>query len=344
MKRKILAPLFFYLLITATAFGQTSSIDKVKFFKDTSTLNATLTTDFVHLFRQRTKEGKQFPGYFSTSLSGDTSVNVPVVLELRGHMRKEHCNIPPVRINFKSDKKSPMAPLGTLKLVNQCVSSSTDEQYLLKEFLVYKIYNMISDLSYRVRLLKLTLADSNGKKRPTDEYAFLVEDIKDLAKRNDCKQLKTIKLNELQTDRKQMTTVAIFEYMIGNTDWGVAANHNTRLILSTTDSGARPYVIPYDFDYSGLVNTNYAVPDESLGIQNVRERLYRGFPRSIQEINEALEVFKNKKEAIYALINGYPRLTEPSKKDMIQYLDDFYKVITDPRSVKNTFIDNARTE
>lgn len=344
MKKNIFPLLFFYLLMTCTAYSQTASIDKVKFFEDTATLHATITADFVHLFRQRAKEGKKFPGEFSATLSDGATVETPVVLELRGHMRKDYCGIPPVRIDFKINKKSPIASLGTLKLVNECRAASTEEQYLVKEFLVYKIYNMISNLSFRVRLLRLNLADSNQKKKPIDEYAFLVEDIKDVAKRNDCKELKSIKLNELQTDRKQMTTLNIFEYMIGNTDWGVSANHNTRLILSTTDSTARPYVVPYDFDYSGLVNTTYAVPDESLGIQNVRERLYRGFPRSMQEINEALEVFKNKKEAIYAMINGYPLLTEPSKKDIIQYLDDFYKVITDERMVKYTFIDNARTE
>ena len=139
-----------------------------------------------------------------------------------------------------------------------------------------------------------------------------------------------------------MTLVAIFEYMIGNTDWAVSVDHNTKLIMPEKDSIARPYVVPYDFDYSGLVNTEYAVPDEKLELENVRQRLYRGFPRTLLEVNEALDIFKEKKEKIYALINNFDLLTTSSKKEMIYYLDSFYDSIKKTGDVKSIFIDNAR--
>ena len=140
-----------------------------------------------------------------------------------------------------------------------------------------------------------------------------------------------------------MTIVALFEYMIGNTDWGVSVNHNTKLILSKTDSSQRPYVVPYDFDYSGLVNTDYAVPDEKLNITSVTERLYQGFPRSMEEINEVLDIFKKQKSNIYSLINNFDLLTSKSKKEMISYLDSFFKMINDPVELNDVFIENART-
>jgi hypothetical protein len=196
-------------------------------------------------------------------------------------------------------------------------------------------------MSFRVRLLNLTFVDSAGKKKSISEHAFLTEDIKDMAKRNGCRNWKHRQLSAAEADRKQMTIMAIFEYMIGNTDWGVAVNHNTRYIISRKDSLARPYVVPYDFDYSGFVNTPYAIPDEKLGIENVRQRVYRGLPRSMEELDEAFNIFKKQKDNIYGLIENFNLLTSKNKKDIISYLDDFYAQVNSPQKVKEIFIQNA---
>jgi hypothetical protein len=214
----------------------------------------------------------------------------------------------------------------------------------LKEYITYKIYNLISDMSFRVRLLDLNIEDSSGKKKPINVHAFFLEDLKDLAKRNECTEWKKGKLNTELTNRKQMTVVAIFQYMIGNTDWSVPVTHNTRLILSKKDTLTRPFVIPYDFDYSGLVNTFYAIPDEQLHTETVRERVYRGFPRNEAELNEVIDIFKKQKENIYSTINNFNLLTQGTKKEMTEYLDEFYKIINDQGEVKSVFIYNARTE
>jgi hypothetical protein len=168
--------------------------------------------------------------------------------------------------------------------------------------------------------------------------------IKGLAKRNNCSDFKKDKVDYHQTNRKQMTLVAIFEYMIGNTDWGVSVNHNTRLLLSKNDSSHLPYVVPYDFDYSGFVNTDYSIPDPKLDITSVRDRLYRGFPRTIDEINEALNIFKKQEKNIYSLINDCSLLTSRTKKDLTGYLDGFFSMIKKPNEVYNIFVQNARSE
>ncbi len=141
-----------------------------------------------------------------------------------------------------------------------------------------------------------------------------------------------------------MTLVALFEYMIGNTDWAVSVEHNVRLIVSGTDKSARPFAVPYDFDYSGLVNTYYAVPDEKLEIENVTTRVYRGFPRSMPELQQVLDTFRLRKKDIYALINNFSLLNVKSKQSMTGYLDGFYSEINNPDIVKTVFIEHARTE
>jgi hypothetical protein len=42
--------------------------------------------------------------------------------------------------------------------------------------------------------------------------------------------------------------------------------------MQPKDSTARPVVVPYDFDYAGIVDAYYAVPNEGLEIENVRQR------------------------------------------------------------------------
>jgi hypothetical protein len=246
-------------------------------------------------------------------------------------------------IDFKDKKTSVLKPLGSLKLVSQCFTSEAGEKYLLTEYLVYRIYNLLTDLSFHVRLLNLKLVDSSGKKKTISEYAFLIENIKNVAKRNKCSYSKE-KIDPRNTDNHQMTIAAIFEYMIGNTDWGVSANHNTRLLLAEKDTLNRPFVVPYDFDFSGFVNTDYAAPAPNLDITNVRTRLYRGFPEPTEIVDDVVSIFKKQKENIYGLINHFDLLPSKNKNELTKYLDDFFELINNPTKVKYTFIENARTE
>jgi hypothetical protein len=130
--------------------------------------------------------------------------------------------------------------------------------------------------------------------------------------------------------------------MIGNTDWGVSQNHNTVLLEPVPDTTGRAFVVPYDFDYSGLVNADYAIPAEGLDIENVRQRYYLGFKRTPEELNDAISIFNARKDSIYALINNFDLLTKKNKEDMIYYLDGFYKIINDNGQVKAIFIKEAR--
>ena len=343
MKRFSLPLLLLCIFALQIVNAQPPSVDRVKFFNDTSTINATIITNTSKLFKNN-KQGVILPASFVTTLPDGTSVNDEIQMEIRGHFRHDYCYVPPLKLIFKNNKASVLSSLKSLKLVNECKLSRQYDQYLMKEFIAYKIYNLLTDMSFRVRLLNVSFQDSGGKKKPITEHAFLLEDIKEVAKRNDCAEWKKPNLVTEATNRKQMTMVAIFEYFIGNTDWAVPVNHNTRLIYSLKDSLLRPFVVPYDFDYSGIVNTEYAVPDERLGIENVQERLYRGYPRTMEEVNEALDIFKQQKEKIYATINNFDLLNPSSKKDLTLYLDAFYETIKDPRSVKSVFIDNARTQ
>jgi hypothetical protein len=339
MKQSLCCLLFVIAILNLHA---QSRIDSLQFFVDETPFNITLTTDISKLLNEKMKKDYFQKATVNYKLPDSSAVNEEITINARGQFRRSFCLIPPLRLNFHNSTSPTLYSLNSLKLVCPCRSNAEFEQYLLKEFLIYKIYNALTDKSFRVRLLKLTLQDSRGKKKPFTQYAFLVESVKAMAKRNKCKEWKGGKVATESTERDQMTMVAIFEYMIGNTDWAVPNMHNIKLIYPRDSSTTKPYAVPYDFDYAGLVNTYYAVPTPELGIENVTERLYRGYPRNISELQNVLQIFNQQKENIYSLITNFEPLSSKSKKEMIYYLDDFYKTINDPRMVKNEFIEKAR--
>ncbi|MEO6894214.1 MAG: hypothetical protein ABI136_04205 [Ginsengibacter sp.] len=344
MKSFFIIFLSFFCLTCKIATCQTVPIDKVNFFEDTSILNVTIETNMVKIFRESDKKNSKFPAFFSTTLPDGSQVKEPVVLETRGHFRKGFCYIPPIKVIFKNKKTSVFESLGSLKLVNQCKTSETYQQYLVSELLIYKMFNLLTDKSFRVRLINLKIVDTNGKKKTITENSFLIENEKNLASRNTCTQIKSKKIKYNATDRRQMTLVDIFEYMIGNTDWSVSEDHNIQFLHSDTDSLSLAYVVPYDFDCSGFVNADYAKPDPKLNISNVQERLYRGFPRTLDEINETLEIFKKQEKNIYAIITNCNLLNQKTKKDLKNYLDGFFTLIKNPEEVNYTFVRNARKD
>jgi hypothetical protein len=337
---------FFMLLclVAATMAVQSQSrIDSTQFFLDEQPLDVTISTDIGNLLSGRIKDEYQ-SAKFTFKLPDSSTVSEMIRLNVRGHSRREICKMPPIRLLFRNPTSPRLSSLKTLKLVNVCRFSPADKQLLLKEYLIYKMYNLFTDKSFRVRLLNITYEDSKGSKKPFTQYGFVVENVDAVAKRNKCKEMDDVKISQETSDRPNMTQVALFEYMISNTDWSVWNNHNIKLLYPKKDSIAKPFALPYDFDNSGFVNADYAVPDPLMGVESVTERVYRGFPRTTEELDAAIQVFNSKKDKIYELINTFEPLPSGSKKTAISYLNDFYKTINDPKEVKNVFIIHARKE
>ena len=343
MKKALIILLLYLLAFSHPVYCQLLPINSVQFFKEESILNVTIETYWTRLTKQKFNTGKIYAARFVTYLRDSPVINEGITIKVRGHFRREYCYMPPLKLSFIKSDSSVMYPLQSLKLVNTCGFSSSANQFLIKEYIAYRIYNLLTEKSFRVRLLNLQYKDSSQKKKPVIKPAFLIEDVKELANRNDCKEWKGEKQNTEATHRSQMTLVAIFQYMIGNTDWSVKAMHNIKLVQSLSNAKAKPFAIPYDFDYAGLVNTDYAIPDPLLNTASVKQRVYRGFERTMDELNEVLDLFKKQQEKIYNLINSFEQLTPASKKGMIIYLDGFYETIKDARKVQSIFIYNART-
>lgn len=335
------------MLLTAcllfSFYSSAQQIDSVKFFTDEQIIETTLTTDIRALQNQKQGSEELQPATIKMKFQDGTEIEEAIQAGPRGNFRRGYCRIPPIRLQFRNASAPKLSSLGKLKLVIPCGGNSGDEELLLKEYLVYKIYNQLTDMSFRVRLMKLTFNDTRGKTKPFAQYAFLIEDDGDMARRNGCHKKDHGQTLTEATDRQTMTMVSIFEYMIGNTDWSVPNDHNVELIFSKTMQNYPPYTVPYDFDYCGLVDASYAVPNEIIGTEKVTERVYRGFPRRMDEIQATLDIFRAKKSAILSLVNNFTLLSERVRSSMTRYLNEFFTMIESKNQVQVAFIDNART-
>jgi hypothetical protein len=210
-------------------------------------------------------------------------------------------------------------------MVPQCSSGKDKEDYVLREYLAYKLFNVMTDTSFRVRLLKVDYIDAEKKKKPVQQFGFFIEPAEMLAARINCVPVKARNLTQKDIIPAIMDRLAIFNFMIGNYDWSVPGLHNVLVIKSLNyDPYGRGISIPHDFDWTGLVNASYAIPAENIGTENVRERIFIGICRSKDVYQKDLDLFLAKKEAFYSVIREFPYVNQKVKKDMIDYLDGFF--------------------
>ncbi len=262
-----------------------------------------------------------------------------VKVQVRGKTRRRVCDFPPLRLRFnkKELKKDQLAKFKSLKLVTHCLDSENGSQNLLKEYLAYKIYNKITDLSFRVQLLKITYVDSKDKNATFEQYGFIIEDDDELAKYNNCETVEGAYNTPLsEFDSIHYLRLAIFQYMIGNTDWYINMVHNIKLISPL--SSTQKMIIPYDFDSSGLVNAPYAKPNPNFNQRTVRQRVFMGECNDMALLVKALECFKTHKEDLLNLTDSITSLSKKQKKKCRKYLNQFYETIENPKRLKSVFV------
>ncbi len=276
-----------------------------------------------------------------------------IQLRLRGFFRAQRstCKFPPIRVNFKKSqvRHTLFHSQDKLKLVTHCHDRRPEyEQYLLHEYLVYRTYNLFTDYSFRARLMRVTYVDTDGKFDPTTKYAFFIEDEEALAKRNGFKVLRPPVVDPMQLDRKTLALYEIFQFFIGNTDWSTffpkqgerECCHNGRLIGDAEDWFV--VSVPYDFDWSGVINTPYAEPAPVLGIKSVRERRFWGYCRPPQEMEPVFEMFHQKRQEIYDLYRNQPDFDPARAEETIAYFDEFYEIIEDDEQVMEQMVGKCR--
>jgi hypothetical protein len=288
---------------------------------------------------RKTKSDEEYLDAELSYLADGDSIKKKIRVRSRGEFRRKFCEMPPLMLNFRSKDSSGVEFLNLNKLKMVTVCPTGNQEYLLKEYLTYRLYNIITENSYRVRLLRVNYINSAKNNRVATEYAFVIEPDEMLMQRIGAFEVRTTNLSQKNVKPEMMDRLAVFNYMIGNSDWSVPIGHNIKLFAQP--NSVRPdlaVVVPFDFDFSGIVNTHYAAPFHGLSINSVRERLYLGMCRSREDFVRTLMEFSGKKDDLYRIIREFAYLDQRSKEDMIFYLDGFFEEMERPESLARTLL------
>jgi hypothetical protein len=289
-------------------------------------------------------------GKFSYLDDDGKEVVLDLKLRSRGNFRLKEttCVFAPIRLNFqkKQVKGTEFDGQDKLKLVTHCQHTRPSyEQQVLREYFAYRILQLFTEKSFGVRLLDITYVDTDGG-RERSKYGFVIEDKDDLGDRIGMKVVERGEISHEDLDADYENLINVYQYMIGNTDFSLVKGpeeddccHNAVLFSATGDA---PYAsIPYDFDFAGLVNAPYALPNPQFRLKNVRQRLYRGQCSNNELLPAAFQEFEAKRKDVFAIIDEMTMLSRNSRNSVTRYLKYFYRVIGDDEKIQRDFIEKC---
>jgi hypothetical protein len=267
-----------------------------------------------------------------------------IKVRVRGNSRTRVCDTPPARLNFvkSKTKNTVFAGQDKIKLVTHCHDSDPAQANILQEYAAYKMFSVISDVGYKVRLAQISYRDTERRLKRDSfvRYGILIESASELSDRVGGKRVHIPGVTLGSLDKLQAAKVYVFNYMIGNTDWSLVAAegsdeccHNNHLF----DIDSQRFMVPYDFDLSGLVNARYARPDSSLGIRRVTSRLYRGYCIPPEVLKDAISAIAERRDDILGVVRRVPSLFENDIKAMEEYLHEFFDQANDVDKLVKSF-------
>lgn len=271
-------------------------------------------------------------------------IPVPVKTRVRGNFRLKNCYFPPLKLKFsKKDVASTVfAGNKSLKLVLPCRTSSDYNDLILKEYLCYQFYQVLTPYYFRTRLANLELTEISRKKPKTYSLlTFFVEDNDMVARRSGGKVMEVKGLHPTAFDEKQSIRNDYFQYMIGNSDWSAVYQHNS----NTLHVGSTYVPLSYDFDMSGFVNASYAKVNPQVGTGDVRDRVYRGFCKSDQAMQEVRHEFIKQEGTLMTIIKQHATQIDAAHvNDMTEYLNGFFEILKNDDSFKKNILTQCRTD
>ena len=261
-------------------------------------------------------------------------------INTRGNFRRDtsNCDFPPLKLKFKKEniKNTILHGNSTIKIVTHCKSEIPEfEQFIMREYMTYKIYNIITPFSLKVKLVSIIYEDINGSSQPITKSAFLIEDIDHLAKRNKMKEYEKV-INYDSLNRENAIQLSIFQYMIGNSDWIVQMSKNLKFV----SDGESIIAIPYDFDYTALVGTDYSLDGNSTFL-STPERDYKGACFTTKDLENDIIKYKDKKKEIMKLISSSKVLDYNSKQHMKLYISEFYRILNSESKLAASIQENC---
>jgi hypothetical protein len=312
-----------------------------RLFESNEILKVSILSQIDTIRKDVGEDFKNHKAVFSYKDEFGKPISLKVKLSTRGHFRKDpkNCDFPPLKVYFnnKETKNTLFEGHDWLKIVTHCMNDNHEyEQFVLQEYMVYRLYNIISPYSFRVRLLDITYKEENFPEDSLRSYAFIIERPKHVAERNGGEILNVKNFAYSDMEEHNFTILSLFQYMIINNDWSVSLLQNIKLI---TIDPFKPYIpVPYDFDWAGIINTPYRMNSNEITEKNNNsDRLFKGINKSRKEMEFYFRIFNSKKSEIYNLYKNFHLLDSTCVEATLKCLDEFYYIINHSGSFRKEF-------
>ena len=316
--------------------------DEPKLFNDDLDLKAQLSFSFKELYKD-TNDSTFIKSKMVFSGNGIDEDSITVRIRVRGNFRKKICYFKPMRLEIrkKQAENTIFQKNRKLKLVVPCQNEKGKDELIYKEMLAYKFFEEFSKVHLKTQPLTLKIIEKKGNKEIEHTmFAFLIEDDDKVADRHEIKKFPKRRVSPMTVSDSSAINFALFSYMIGNTDWSMAYQHNTEMFFN----GKKLVAIPYDFDHSGFVNAYYAKPNPMLKISKVTERVYRGLCRRDPNVFAGMrDLYISKEENIFNILNTYKdNLSDKEFERVRSYVKSFYDIIKSDSEFQDKIISKCR--
>jgi len=319
-------------------------------FQSADLLDITLVAPFDQIDCDRDKE-REYEGSLSYTDANGQEVVLDITLEVRGNdrLKKANCRYSQLWVDFKRRQTAGtlFENQNRLKMVVQCGRRVSYANYIVKELQAYKLFAEISEINFDTRLLNVTYINSGRGNAGRTHLGFFLEHQNRLASRFDMEEVEINRVSSAELNPRQSALLALFMYLIANTDYAVTRGsgggeccHNAKLLQ---DRDRQYFPIPYDFDSSGFVNTNYAAPpDPALRISRNTRRLYRGFCVPPETLDAAIRVVQASRDRIVSIVGDTSHVDQRVANRSVRFVEDFFEIIDDPRRTERLIIRACR--
>jgi hypothetical protein len=346
---KIASSCLIFVLLGATSAS--SSAGETLLFDDDSIMKAVLTAPISQAYAQKNQDVRiYFPGLWTYIDGEGSNQRLDVSIRTRGNFRREYCRLPPLQLNFKRSqvRGTEFAGQNKLKMVAPCKPGDNYQEKVVLEYLAYRTFEILTDYSFKTRLIRLSYVDSDQRKTPWTSLGFVIEDDSDVADRLGLQKIHVPQVEFHELDQTRTAVAELFMLLIANSDYSVLRGpededccHNVEVMVpDDADGGIIP--VPYDFDMSGLVYARYALPPENLPIKTVRTRYYKGLCQPPEVISAALDHFRSKQAEVIALYATSNELEGKSKERAVKYVEEFFEILNSSKLTNREIIGHCR--
>jgi hypothetical protein len=339
---------FVFLVLVAGDLNAQSDASPYPMFREETPLELRISAPFRALGGDDADERPEYDAVLEHVQADSDVVALDIEIRIRGRSRLDNCDYPPLSLQFPGDAIAGTVFEGQnrLKLVTLCKRSDIYRDYLTQEFQIYRMFNELTDRSFRVRWASVEYVYTDTRRpRSRIEPAFLIEEDWEVAERLGMEIFEPETIEREALDAQHTVLMALFQFLVGNTDWAVTEGppgelccHNGKVI---GDSDGPLIVLPYDFDNAGLINAEYAFPNEILPIRSVTQRLYRGFCAMNEQLDAAIAQIDQRRQRLIELLDD-ERVSARSRRRALDYLNESFEVIDDPEERQEQIYEKCR--